>query len=132
LKNKADIVEKAGLALMKAETEEDLEQLLEDIPSFIKRTSRNFGEVSSAIVNHLLQDPINKAKQRLGLNTDPGLPVDERRLRLEIEKLLRTDLSDSLKDQLKTILDALPRLSFGYCLEMFVRFRSRHSAEALQ
>jgi hypothetical protein len=132
LKNKADIVEKAGLALMRAQTEQELEQLLENIPGFIKRTSRNFGEVSGAIVSHLLQDPINKAKKRLGLNTDPGLPTDERRLRQEIEKLLRTDLSDPLKDQLKTILDALPRLSFGYCLEMFSRFRSRMTAEASQ
>ncbi|MDQ3232047.1 MAG: helix-turn-helix domain-containing protein [Pseudobdellovibrionaceae bacterium] len=132
LKNKADIVEKAGLALMRAQTEEELEQLLEDIPGFIKRTSRNFGEVSGAIVSHLLQAPINKAKQRLGLNTDPGLPADERKLRLEIERLLRTDLSEPLKDQLKTILDALPRLSFGYCLEMFARFRSRLAAEASQ
>ncbi len=132
LKNKADIVEKAGLALMRAQTEQELEQLLENIPGFIKRTSRNFGEVSGAIISHLLQDPINKAKKRLGLNTDPELPADERRLRLEIERLLRTDLSDPLKDQLKTILDALPRLSFGYCLEMFARFRFRMTAEASQ
>jgi DNA-binding Lrp family transcriptional regulator len=132
LKNKADIVEKAGLALMRAQTEEELGKVLDDIPGFIKRTSRNFGEVSGAIVGHLLQDPINKAKQRLGLNTDPELPADERRLRLEIERLLRTELSDSLKVQLKIILDALPRLSFGYCLEMFARFRSRLTAEASQ
>ncbi len=132
LKNKADIVEKAGLALMQAQTEEELEQLLENIPGFIKRTSRNFGEVSGAIVSHLLQDPINQAKKRLGLDTNPGLPTDERQLRLEIERLLRTDLSGSLKDQLKTILDTLPRLSFGYCLEMFARFRSRLTAEASQ
>lgn len=124
LKSKADIVEKAGLALMRPKTEEELKKLLEDIPGVIKRTSRNFGEVSDAIVSHLLQDHIDKAKLRLGLNTDQGLPADERRLSLEIERLLRTDLSDSLKDQLKTIRDALPRLSFGYCLEMFARLRS--------
>jgi hypothetical protein len=132
LKNRSDIVEKAGLALMKAQTEEELERLLIDIPGFIKRTSRNFGEVSGAIVSHLLQDPINKARQRLGLKTDPGLPADGRQLRLEIESLLTTNLSVPLKDQLKTILDALPRLSFGYCLEMFARFRSRLNAEASQ
>jgi DNA-binding transcriptional ArsR family regulator len=132
MKNRSDIVEKAGLALMKAQTEEELEQLLIDIPGFIKRTSRNFGEVSEAIVSHLLQDPINKARQRLGLKTDPGLPADGRQLRLEIESLLTTNLSVPLKDQLKTILDALPRLSFGYCLEMFARFRSRMNAEASQ
>jgi hypothetical protein len=51
---------------------------------------------------------------------------------VEIEKLLGTDLSDPLKDQLKTILGALSRLSFGYCLEMFARFRSRLTAEASQ
>ncbi|HEY9661121.1 MAG TPA: hypothetical protein V6C65_21930, partial [Allocoleopsis sp.] len=79
----------------------------------------------------LLQDPINKTRQRLGLKTDPGLPADGRQLRLEIERLLGTNLSDPLKDQLKTILDALSRLSFGYCLEMFARFRSRLKAEAL-
>jgi hypothetical protein len=132
MKNRSDIVEKAGLALMKAQTEEELEQLLIDIPGFIKRTSRNFGEVSGAIVSHLLQDPINKARQRLGLKTDPGLPADGRQLRLEIESLLTTNLSVPHKDQLKTILDALPRLSFGYCLEMFARFRSRMNAEASQ
>jgi hypothetical protein len=132
LKNKADIVEKAGLALMRAQTEKELGQVLDDIPDFIKRTSRNFGEVSGTIVSHLLQDPINNAKKRLGLNTDPELPSDERRLRLEIEMLLRRDLSDPLRVQLKTILDALPRLSFGYCLEMFARFRGRLNAEVLQ
>jgi DNA-binding Lrp family transcriptional regulator len=130
MKNRSDIVEKAGLAIMKAQTEEELEQLLIDIPGFIKRTSRNFGEVSGAIVSHLLQDPINKARQRLGLKTDPALPADGRQLRLEVESLLTTNLSVPLKDQLKTILDALPRLSFGYCLEMFARFRSRLNAEA--
>jgi DNA-binding transcriptional ArsR family regulator len=129
IKNRSDIVEKAGLALMKAQTEEELEQLLIDIPGFIKRTSRNFGEVSGAIVSHLLQDPINKARQRLGLKTDPGLPADGRQLRLEIERLLGTNLSHPLKDQLKTILDALSRLSFGYCREMFARFRFRLKAE---
>jgi DNA-binding transcriptional ArsR family regulator len=132
LKNKAEIVEKAGLALMKAQTERELGQVLEEIPDFIKKKSRNFSGSSDEIVRHLLQDPINKARQRLGLKTDPGLPADGRQLRLEIESLLTTNLSVPLKDQLKTILDALPRLSFGYCLEMFARFRSRLNAEASQ
>jgi DNA-binding transcriptional ArsR family regulator len=130
LKNKAEIVEKAGLALMKAQTERELGQVLEEIPDFIKKKSRNFSGSSDEIVRHLLQDPINKARLRLGLKTDPGLPADGRQLRAEIQSLLTTNLSVPLKDQLKTILDALPRLSFGYCLEMFARFRSRLNAEA--
>jgi hypothetical protein len=132
LKNRAEIIEKAGLALLKAQSERELGQVLDEIPGFVQKTSRNFGEPSEAIVRHLLQDSINDAKKRLGMKADPELPANERGLRSEIEKLLKTDLNEQLKDQLRTIFDALPRLSFGYCLEMFARFCSRLQAEATQ
>jgi hypothetical protein len=77
----------------------------------------------------LLQDPINKAKKRLGIDPDLNLPTDERGLRSEVERLLQTDLNDQLKCQLKSILEALPRLSFGYCLGMFARLSARLKAE---
>lgn len=129
LKNKAEIVEKAGLALMRAQSESELGQVLNEIPDFIQKKSQNFGETSEAIVRHLLGEPINKAKKRLGIDADPRLPADERGLRCAIDGLLNTDLADPLKDQLRSILDALPRLSFAYCLGMFARFSSKLKAE---
>jgi hypothetical protein len=129
LKNKAEIVEKAGLALMRAQSERELGQVLTEIPDFIQKKSQNFGETSEAIVRHLLGESINKAKKRLGIDADPGLPADERGLRCAIDGLLNTDMADPLKDQLRSILDALPRLSFAYCLGMFARFSSKLKAE---
>jgi hypothetical protein len=129
LKNKAEIVEKAGLALMKAQSERELGQVLDEIPEFISNKSRNFGGSSEEVIRHLLQDPINKAKKRLGIDPDLNLPTDERGLRSEVERLLQTDLNDQLKCQLKSILEALPRLSFGYCLGMFARLSTRLKAE---
>jgi hypothetical protein len=132
LKNKADIVEKAGLALMKAQSERELGQVLDEIPEFINKKSRNFGGSSEEVIRHLLQDPINKAKKRLGIDPDLNLPTDERGLRSEVERLLQTDLNDQLKCQLKSILEALPRLSFGYCLGMFARLSARLKPEVTQ
>ncbi|HET9241541.1 MAG TPA: helix-turn-helix domain-containing protein [Oligoflexus sp.] len=129
LKNKAEIVEKAGLALMKAQSERELGQVLDEIPEFINKKSRNFGGSSEEVIRHLLQDPINKAKKRLGIDPDFNLPTDERGLRSEVERLLQTDLNDQLKCQLKSILEALPRLSFGYCLGLFARLSARLKAE---
>jgi hypothetical protein len=63
------------------------------------------------------------------MDADPKLPVDEQGLRSAIEGLLNTDLAEPLKDQLRSILDALPRLSFAYCLGMFARFSSKLKAE---
>lgn len=132
LKNKADIVEKAGLAIMKAQNERELSQVLDEIPSFIRKKSRNFGENSDVIIRNLLQDPINETKKRLGMEAVPVLPSNERDLRSEIEKLLKADLDDKLKDQLKSILESLPRLNFGYCLGMFARLSKNLKAEAKQ
>jgi hypothetical protein len=129
LKNKAEIVEKAGLALMRTQSERELGQVLNEIPDFIQKKSRNFGDTSEAIVQHLLQDPINRAKKRLGMDADPELPIDEKGLRSAIEGLLDADLPESQKNQLRSILDALPRLSFAYCLGMFARFSSKLKAE---
>ncbi|HYX33957.1 MAG TPA: hypothetical protein VE954_12650, partial [Oligoflexus sp.] len=132
LKNKAEIVEKAGLALMRAQSQQELGEVLGELPEFIQKKSRNFGKSSDAVVRHLLQDPINEAKNRLGIEADPLLPSDERGLKSEIERLLKTDLTELDKAKLKSILDALPRLNFGYCLGMYTRLSSRLKAEATQ
>jgi len=129
MKNRAEIIQKAGLALTNVQSEKELTQLLAEIPAFIEKKSRNFGSASDTIVRHLLQDPIAKAQQRIGLASESLLPRNANELRTEIQRMLKTGLSEEKQRELGIVLDALPKLSFGYCLELFSRFISRLKEE---
>ncbi|WP_141735938.1 hypothetical protein [Oligoflexus tunisiensis] len=127
LRNRAEIIQKATHALNNVQTNSDLDHLLNEIPEFIRKKSHNFGKVSDVIVQHLLQDPINSAKSRLGQETNPRLPTNARELRAEIKRLVEAKISDQQRRELVTIESAISRLNFGQCLDLYNRYCKKHS-----
>jgi hypothetical protein len=133
LRNREEIVQKATKALNRVDTRQDLDKLLSEIPGFIKARSQNFGNASDIIVQHLLQEPINSAKCRLGVACVPCVPRNIAELRSAIERVAQSGISEQQKRELQIIESALPKLTFGQCLELYGRYCKRHRcAEAVQ
>jgi hypothetical protein len=133
MRNRDEIVRKATKALNRVETQSDLDRLLTDIPGFIKEKSQNFGAVSDLIVKHLLQDPINSAKARVGLDCGPPVPRNASELRSEIKRICQSGANEQQLRELAIIESAISKLTFGRCLELFSRYREKHqNAEAVQ
>jgi hypothetical protein len=133
LRNREEIVQTATKALNRIESQHDLDKLLGEIPGFIKAKSQNFGIASDIIVQHLLQEPINSAKSRLGVACVPFVPRNAAELRSAIKGIAESGITEQQKRELETIESALSKLSFGQCLELYDRYCKRHDcAEAVQ
>jgi hypothetical protein len=125
LKNRAEIVKRGTLALLDSRTEDQLNETLKQIPQFVESQSRQFGQQSDAIIRHLFREPLAEARKSLGLRDSKPMPGNDRELKAEVERLLKTGISDPLRSELQIIADALPRLNFSYCLQMFERLSSK-------
>jgi hypothetical protein len=133
IRNRDDIVRKASKALDRVGTHQELDSLLSEIPEFIKEKSQNFGTVSDILVKHLLQEPINSAKSRLGIVCDPLVPKNTAELRLEIKRISQQGVTEQQQRELAIIESTISKLSFGHCLDLYSRYCKKHSAmEAVQ
>ncbi|HYX38231.1 MAG TPA: helix-turn-helix domain-containing protein [Oligoflexus sp.] len=133
LRNREEIVQKATKALNRTDTRQDLDKLLSEIPGFIKAKSQNFGIASDIIVQHLLQEPINSAKSRLGVACAPCVPRNVAELKSAIKGANQSGISEQQKRELEIIESALSKLTFGQCLELYGRYCKRHQwAEVVQ
>ncbi|HYX32632.1 MAG TPA: hypothetical protein VE954_05930 [Oligoflexus sp.] len=133
IRNRAEIVKTGSLAILESRTGKDLDETVRKIPAFIQNKSQNYGTPSETIIKHLLQEPLKEAKQQCGVQVEPDLPKNDRELLAEIRCLAKTDLSLEQQSELQIILEALPRLNFGYCLELYHRFcKKRQLVEAVQ
>jgi hypothetical protein len=129
LRNRAEIVKKGSLALLESRTPEELIETISKIPSFIQRQSLEYGKPTEAIIQHLLQKPLEEAKRQHGLEGAQDVPRNEHELKTEIIRLMREEPREDRRSELKIILDALPRLNFSYCLELFQRFKEKFRTE---
>jgi hypothetical protein len=129
LRNRAEIVKKGSLALLESRTPEELNETISKIPSFIRQKSQDYANPTAAIIKHLLQKPLEEAKRQHGLEGTPGLPRNEHELKTEIIRLMRGEPREDRRSELRIILDALSRLTFGYCPEIFHRFKEKSCTE---
>jgi hypothetical protein len=129
LRNRAEIVKKGSLALLDSRTPEELNETISKIPSFIRQKSQDYANPTAAIIQHLLQKPLEEAKRQHGLEGALSLPRNEHELKTEIERLISREPREDRRYELRIILDALPRLNFGCCLELFHRFKEKSSNE---
>jgi hypothetical protein len=131
LRNKDEIVRKASKALDQVGSSQELESLLAEIPGFIKGKSHNFGIVTETLVKHLLDDPINAARSRIGVACDPPLPKNSTELRQEIQRLCKAEATEQQIRELSIIESSISKLTFGRCLDLYSRFCKKHLGQGV-
>jgi DNA-binding MarR family transcriptional regulator len=120
-KNRQEIRHIAMRALNTVDTEIQLDEVIAQLPQLIAAKSKHFAEPSPALVNAMLQDLINSARQRLCIPCKPKLPTNDIELRREIDRILKSDAPADTKERLTTVRETIGRMNFSRSLELFAR-----------
>lgn len=125
LKNFLDMRQIATRALNSVDTESQLCEVIDQLPTMVANKSKNFAEPSPALINNLFQDLVNSTRRRLYLPERYKLPSNEKELRREIDRILESDVSDETKERLTTIKLTISRMNFARSLELFSKYALR-------